>query len=41
MQGTVKGKEGKEDEKRWKENLKEWTEMDFASTTSEVVDRAR
>ena len=31
MQGTVKGKRKGRQKKKWEDNIKEWTEMDFAS----------
>ena len=33
LQGTVKGKRKRGRQKRWEDNIKEWTEMDFASST--------
>ena len=27
--------------KRWEDNIKEWTEMDFAGSTRAAVDRTR
>ena len=34
LQGTVKGKRKRErQKKRWEDNIKEWTGMDFASST--------
>ena len=34
LQGTVKGKRKRgRQKKRWKDNIKEWTGMDFASST--------
>ena len=42
LQGTVKGKgkRGKQ-KKRWEDNIKEWTGMDFASSTRAVENRTR
>ena len=35
LQGTVKGKRKRgRQKKRWEDNIKEWTGMDFASSTS-------
>ena len=36
LQGTVKGKRKKgRQKKRWEDNIKEWTGMDFASSTGQ------
>ena len=42
LQGTVKGKRkiGRE-KKRWEDNIKEWTGMDFASSTRAADNRSR
>ena len=42
LQGTVKGKRkrGKQ-KKRWEDNIKEWTGMDFASSTRAAENRSR
>ena len=42
LQGTVKGKRkrGKQ-KKRWEDNIKEWTGMDFASLTRVAENRSR
>ena len=42
LQGTVKGK-GKRDrqKKRWEDNIKEWTGMDFVSSTRAAENRSR
>ena len=42
LQGTVKGqrKRGRQ-KKRWEGNIKEWTGMDFASSTRAVENRTR
>ena len=39
LQGTVKGKRGRQ--KRWEDNIKEWTGMDFASSTRTAENRTR
>ena len=37
LQGTMKGKRKRDREKKmWKDNIKEWTGMDFASSTRTV-----
>ena len=36
LQGTVKGKRKRGRQKRWEDNIKEWTGMDFASSTREA-----
>ena len=42
LQGTVKGKrKGGRQKKRWEDNIKEWTGMDFASSTREAENRSR
>ena len=42
LQGTVKEKRKRGRQKeRWKDNLKEWTEMDFASSTRAAENRSR
>ena len=40
LQGTVKGKRGRQ-KKRWEDNIKEWTGMDFASSTRAAEDSSR
>ena len=42
LQGTVKGqrKRGRQ-KKRWEDNIKEWTGMDFASSTRVAENRTR
>ena len=42
LQGTVKGKRKKRgrQKKRWEDNIKEWTGMDFASSTREAENRS-
>ena len=37
LQGTVKGRQ----KKRWEDNIKEWTGMDFASSTRATENRSR
>ena len=39
LQGTVQGKGRKVREKRWEDNIKEWTGMDLTSTTKAAEDR--
>ena len=41
LQGPVKGKKRDRQEKRWEDNIKEWTGMDFASLTRAAESRAR
>ena len=42
LQGTVKGKRKRgRQKKRWEENIKEWTGMDFASSTRTAENRTR
>ena len=42
LQGTVKGKRKRgRQKKRWEDNIKEWTGMDFASTTRTAENRTR
>ena len=42
LQGTVKGKRKRErQKKRWEDNIKEWTGMDFASSTRTAENRTR
>ena len=42
LQGTVKGKRKRgRQKKRWEDNIKEWTEMDFASLTRAAENRSR
>ena len=42
LQGTVKGKrKGGRQKKRWEDNIKEWTGMDFASSTKAAENRTR
>ena len=42
LQGTVKGKRKRSrQKKRWEDNMKEWTGMDFASSTRAAENRTR
>ena len=42
LQGTVKGKRKRgRQKKRWEDNIKEWTGMDFASSTRASENRSR
>ena len=42
LQGTVNGKRKRgRQKKRWEDNIKEWTRMDFASLTRTAEDRTR
>ena len=42
LQGTVKGKRKRgRQKKRWEDNIKEWTGMDFASSTGAAENRSR
>ena len=42
LQGTVKGKRKRgRQKKRWEDNIKEWTGMDFASLTRAAENRSR
>ena len=42
VQGTVKGKgKGGRQKKRWEDNIKEWTGMNFASSTRAAENRTR
>ena len=42
LQGTVKGKRRRDrQQKRWEDDIKEWTGMDFASSTRAADDRIR
>ena len=42
LQGTVKGKRKRgRRKKRWEDNIKEWTGMDFASSTRAAENRTR
>ena len=42
VQGTVKGKRKRgRQKKRWEDNIKEWTGMDFASSTRAAENRSR
>ncbi|MCG7869865.1 MAG: hypothetical protein JAY74_26275 [Candidatus Thiodiazotropha taylori] len=42
LQGTVKGKRKRgRQKKRWEDNIKEWTGMDFASSTRAAENRTR
>ena len=42
LQGTVKGKRKRgRQKKRWKDNIKKWTGMDFASSTRVAENRSR
>ena len=40
LQGTVKGKRKRGRQKRWEDNIKEWTGMDFASSTRAAENRS-
>ena len=42
LQGTVQGKRKRDRQmKRWEDNIKEWTGMDFASSTRAAENRSR
>ena len=41
LQGTVKGKRKSRQKKRWEDNIKEWTGMDFASSTRAAENRTK
>ena len=42
LQGTVKGKRKRDRQKKgWEDNIKEWTGMDFASSTRAAENRTR
>ena len=42
LQGTLKGKRKRgRQKKRWEDNIKEWTGMDFASSTRAAENRTR
>ena len=42
LQGTMKGKRKRgRQKKRWEDNIKEWTGMDFASSTRAAENRTR
>ena len=41
LQGTVKGKRRGRQKKRWEDNIKGWTGMDFASSTRAAENRTR
>ena len=42
LQGTVKGKRRRgRQKKRWEDNIKEWTGMDFASSTRAAENRTK
>ena len=42
LQGTVNGKRKRgRQKKRWEDNIKEWTGMDFASSTRAAENRSR
>ena len=41
LQGTVKGKKRGRQKKRWEDNIKEWTGMDFASSARAAENRSR
>ena len=41
LQATVKGKRKRGRQKRWEDNIKEWTGMDFASSTRTAENRTR
>ena len=37
----MKGKRKRQTDKRWEDNIKEWTGMDFASSTRAAENRSR
>ena len=41
VQGTVKGKRRGRHKKRWEDNIKEWTGMEFVSSTRAAENRTR
>ena len=41
LQGTVKRKKKGRKKKRWEDNIKEWTGMDFASSNTAAENRTR
>ena len=41
LQETVKGKRRGRHKKRWEDNIKEWTEMEFVSSTRAAENRTR
>ena len=41
LQGTVNGKRRGRQKKRWEDNIKEWTGMDFVSSTRAAEDRTK
>ena len=41
LQGTVKGKKRRRQKKRSEDNIKEWTGMDFASSTRAAENKTR
>ena len=41
LQGTVKGKRRGGHKKRWKDNIKEWTGMEFVSSARAAENRTR
>ena len=41
LQGTVKGKRRGRQNKRWEDNIKEWSGMDFAISTRAAENRTR
>ena len=41
LQGTIKGKRRGRHKKRWEDNIKEWTGMDFVSSTRAAENRTR
>ena len=41
LQGTVKGKRRGRHKKRWEDNIKEWTELEFVSSTRAAENRTR
>ena len=41
LQGTVKGKKRGRHKKRWEDNIKKWTGMEFVSSTRAAVNRTR
>ena len=41
LQGTVKGARMRERQKRWEDNIKEWTGMEFGDSLRTAEDRER
>ena len=41
LQGTVKGKRGGGQKKRWEDNIKEWTGKEFVSSARTIENRTR